>query len=34
VESHRGTAHYKGYLARIGELADRAAHVLDPVEVA
>ncbi len=34
VAAHRETPHYKTYLARIGELAERHAHVLEPVEVA
>jgi quinol monooxygenase YgiN len=33
AQQHRETAHYKAYLARIGDLADRTAVVLDPVQV-
>jgi quinol monooxygenase YgiN len=33
VAAHRDTAHYKGYLRRIGDLADRTALVLGPVAV-
>ena len=33
VESHRDTPHYKDYLARIPDLADRMAFVLEAVEV-
>jgi quinol monooxygenase YgiN len=33
LEAHRKTPHYLDYLARIPELADRAASVLEPVEV-
>jgi quinol monooxygenase YgiN len=33
VEAHRKTAHYADYLARIGDLADRTALVLSPIEV-
>ncbi len=34
VAAHRETPHYKAYIGRIGELAERGAHVLDPVDVA
>lgn len=34
VAAHRETPHFKAYLARIGDLADRTAIVLDPVDVA
>ncbi|MCU4181994.1 putative quinol monooxygenase [Bosea sp. BH3] len=34
VAAHRATAHFKAYLARIGDLADRNALVLDAVRVA
>ena len=33
VAAHRDTAHDKGYLRRIGDLADRTARVLGPVAV-
>jgi quinol monooxygenase YgiN len=33
VESHRKTPHYQDYLAKIPELADRMAWVLEAVEV-
>jgi len=33
VAAHRDTTHYKDYLLRIGELADRTALVLSPVAV-
>ncbi len=33
LEAHRKTPHYLDYLARIPELADRTAWVLEPVEV-
>ncbi|KQV66413.1 putative quinol monooxygenase [Rhizobium sp. Root1220] len=33
VEAHRKTRHYQDYLARIPELADRTAWVLEAVEV-
>ena len=33
VEAHRDTAHYKDYLRRIPDLADRTALVLTPVAV-
>ena len=32
--SHRGTAHFQNYLAHIGELAERAAYVVVPFDVA
>lgn len=34
VAAHRKTAHFKAYLVQIGELAERMALVLDPVNVA
>jgi quinol monooxygenase YgiN len=33
VAAHRDTPHFKGYAARIGDLADRTPITLDPVEV-
>lgn len=33
VDAHRKTAHYQDYLSRIPVLAERAALVLEPVEV-
>jgi quinol monooxygenase YgiN len=33
VAAHRETPHYKDYLSRIGNLAERSAHILDPVDV-
>lgn len=33
VAAHRETPHYKGYLARIGDIAERTALVLSPLEV-
>jgi quinol monooxygenase YgiN len=33
LEAHRKTPHYLDYLARIPELADRSAWVLEPIEV-
>ena len=33
VEAHRETPHYQNYLAKVPELADRAAYVLEAVEV-
>ncbi|MBR0782490.1 putative quinol monooxygenase [Bradyrhizobium iriomotense] len=33
VEAHRTTPHYQAYLAKIPELADRTAVVLEAVEV-
>lgn len=33
IASHRQTAHFQDYLARIGDLADRTALVLNPVQV-
>jgi quinol monooxygenase YgiN len=33
VAAHRETAHYKDYLLRIGDLAERTALVLSPVAV-
>lgn len=34
VAAHRATTHFRAYLARIGDLADRNALVLDAVRVA
>jgi quinol monooxygenase YgiN len=34
VTAHRETPHFKNYLAHIGDLADRTAMVLNPVQVA
>ncbi len=34
VVAHRETAHFKDYFARINDLAERTAIVLEPVEVA
>lgn len=33
VAAHRETAHFRDYLARINDLAERTALVLDPAEV-
>jgi quinol monooxygenase YgiN len=33
VAAHRATPHFQAYLAAIGDLAERAAFVLDPVSV-
>lgn len=33
VAAHRDTPHYKGYLGRIGDLAERMALLLDPVQL-
>jgi quinol monooxygenase YgiN len=33
IEAHRNSPHYQAYLAKIPELADRAAVVLEAVEV-
>lgn len=33
VEAHRETPHFKAYAARIGDLADRTAFVLDPADL-
>lgn len=33
VAAHRETPHFKNYFARIGDLAERTALVLDPAEV-
>jgi len=33
VDAHRKTPHYQAYLAKIPELAERVALVLEPVEV-
>jgi quinol monooxygenase YgiN len=32
--AHRETPHFKSYVAQIGDLADRVAVTLDPVEIA
>jgi len=34
VAAHRDTPHYKNYVARINDLADRIAVVLEPAQVA
>lgn len=34
VAAHRDTAHYRNYLGRITDLADRTALLLDPVDAA
>ena len=34
VATHRATPHFAGYLATIGDLAERTATTLSPVEVA
>lgn len=34
VEAHRATPHFQHYLAVIGELADRTAWTLEPIDVA
>ena len=34
VAAHRATPHFKNYLAKINDLAERTAIVLDPLEVA
>jgi quinol monooxygenase YgiN len=34
VASHRATPHFQNYLARIGDLAERTAVVLQAVDVA
>ena len=34
IAAHRATPHFQDYLARIGDLAERSAFVLEPVEVA
>ena len=34
VAAHRETPHFKNYIARIGDLAERTALVLDSIEVA
>lgn len=34
IAAHRATPHFQDYLARIGDLAERTALVLDPVQVA
>jgi quinol monooxygenase YgiN len=33
VDAHRKTPHYQAYLAKVPELAERVALVLEPVEV-
>ncbi|MGF7147657.1 quinol monooxygenase YgiN [Sphingomonas zeicaulis] len=33
VAAHRATAHFQAYLARINDLAERSAFVLDPVAI-
>lgn len=33
VAAHRGTPHFKAYLGKIGDLAERTAMVLAPVKV-
>lgn len=33
VAAHRETAHFKAYLARINDLAERTAFVLDPADL-
>jgi quinol monooxygenase YgiN len=33
VTSHRATPHFQDYLARIGDVAERSAFVLDPVAI-
>ncbi|MFS8037165.1 putative quinol monooxygenase [Xanthobacter sp. AM11] len=33
VAAHRETAHFKAYLARIADLAERTAYVADPVSI-
>lgn len=34
IAAHRETAHFRVYLAKIGDLAERSALVVDPVDVA
>ena len=34
ITAHRETAHFKNYLVKIGDLADRTAMILDAVQVA
>jgi quinol monooxygenase YgiN len=34
VAAHRQTAHFQNYVGKIGDLAERTALVLDPVDVA
>lgn len=34
VAAHRQTAHFKNYLSKVGDLAERTALLLDPVDVA
>ncbi|HEV7257238.1 MAG TPA: putative quinol monooxygenase [Bosea sp. (in: a-proteobacteria)] len=34
VEAHRASPHYRAYLAKVPELADRTAFVLEAVDVA
>ncbi len=31
VDAHRATPHFQDYLARIGDLAERSAFILDPI---
>jgi quinol monooxygenase YgiN len=33
VAAHRETPHFKDYAARIGDLAERSAFVLDPIDL-
>lgn len=33
VAAHRASPHFAAYLERIGDLADRTAYVLDPVDL-
>jgi len=33
IAAHRATPHFQNYLARIGDLAEREAFVLDPVAI-
>lgn len=33
IAAHRETAHFRDYLSKIGELAERSAYVLDGVDV-
>lgn len=34
IGAHKDTAHFRDYLTRVGELAERSAYVLDGVSVA
>lgn len=34
VAAHRETPHFKTYVSKVGDLADRSAYVLDPLQVA